>query len=60
MTDNSTHLRVCHLITDLDVGGAELMLARLVERLERGPVKNVVIALGSEGKVAERIEHSAR
>lgn len=58
MTDKGTDLRVCHLITDLDVGGAELMLARLVERLERGPVNNVVIALGSEGQVAEQIERA--
>jgi glycosyltransferase involved in cell wall biosynthesis len=44
------------LITDLEVAGAELMLARLVERLEGGPVSNVVIALRSAGEVAARIK----
>jgi glycosyltransferase involved in cell wall biosynthesis len=58
VTGKGTHLRVCHLITDLDVGGAEVMLARLVERLERGPVHNMVIALRSEGQVAARIERA--
>jgi glycosyltransferase involved in cell wall biosynthesis len=51
-------MTVVHIITDLDVGGAELMLARLIESLDRGQVNNVVITLGSAGQVAGRIQRA--
>jgi glycosyltransferase involved in cell wall biosynthesis len=48
-------LRVAHLITDLDVGGAEIMLARLVGALDPTRVESVVISLASGGPIARRI-----
>lgn len=51
-------LRVAHLITDLDVGGAEIMLARLVEALDRRRVQSVVVSLAGRGSVARRIAAS--
>lgn len=47
---------VAHLITDLDVGGAELMLARLVRGLQRRGVRNLVVSMTAPGAVAARIE----
>ena len=48
-------VRVCHLITTLDVGGAELMLARLVEGMDRDRFASSVISLVEPGPVAARI-----
>ena len=48
-------VRVCHLITSLDVGGAELMLARLVEGMDRDRFASSVISLVEPGPVAARI-----
>lgn len=49
-------MRVVHLITDLDVGGAEMMLARLVERLDPARIENAVISLSTKGRLGDRIE----
>ena len=51
----SKRIRVCHLITTLDVGGAELMLARLVERMNRNRFRCSVISLVAPGTVAGRL-----
>jgi glycosyltransferase involved in cell wall biosynthesis len=48
-------IRVVHLITDLDVGGAEVMLARLVEASDPAVLENVVVSLKSGGIIADRI-----
>ena len=48
-------MRVCHLITTLDIGGAELMLARLVERMDRRRFPTAVMSLATPGPVADRI-----
>ena len=41
-----THgLRIMHLITDLDIGGAETMLARLVATMDRQRFDNVVVSM---------------
>lgn len=45
-------LRVVHLISDLDIGGAEIALARL---LERSTLENTVISLTDIGTVGGRI-----
>jgi glycosyltransferase involved in cell wall biosynthesis len=50
-------LRVVHLITGLDVGGAEMMLARLVGGADR-TVENMVVSLTRGGSVAAQIESS--
>jgi glycosyltransferase involved in cell wall biosynthesis len=39
-------MRVTHVITDMKVGGAQIMLQRLAERLEGCGVSNIIIALG--------------
>lgn len=48
-------LRVAHVITGLEVGGAELVLARLLEALDDRSTHRVV-SLTTAGPVAERIE----
>jgi glycosyltransferase involved in cell wall biosynthesis len=52
-------ISVVHLITDLDVGGAEMMLARLLDHADRIHVRNAVICLSGLGPVAEQIARAA-
>jgi glycosyltransferase involved in cell wall biosynthesis len=54
----NVRVRVVHLITDLNVGGAEVMLVRLIERLDRNRIENVVIALDATGPLATRIRQT--
>jgi glycosyltransferase involved in cell wall biosynthesis len=49
-------LRVVHVITGLQVGGAELALQRLLEATDRSRIHPVVVSLTSGGGVAPRIE----
>ncbi|MYK87494.1 MAG: glycosyltransferase [Acidobacteria bacterium] len=48
-------MRVCHLTTTLDFGGAELMLARLGEGMDRRRFPTAVMRLAAPGPVADRI-----
>ena len=48
-------VRVCHVITNLDVGGAESMLLRLLERLDRRRWSSRVVSLVDDGRTAGRI-----
>jgi glycosyltransferase involved in cell wall biosynthesis len=48
-------VRVVHLITSLESGGAQAMLHRLVARIDRGRFASVVVTLVDGGAVAERI-----
>lgn len=48
-------LKITHVITGLEVGGAELVLLRLVERLDRAAFRPAVVTLRSEGPIADRI-----
>jgi glycosyltransferase involved in cell wall biosynthesis len=48
-------VRVTHLITSLDTGGAEMMLWKLVSGLEREGFHSNVICLGTMGEVGNRI-----
>jgi len=48
-------MRVCHVITGLRVGGAELALARHVERAHRHGIMADVVSLETPGAVAERL-----
>ena len=50
-------MRVTHVITDLGVGGAQIMLQQLVSRLQVSGVSNTVIALGG---VSPRFEAMRR
>lgn len=51
-------LDVCHVITGLETGGAETMLAKLCESLDRRRVRSSVVALRSGGPLAPRIRGS--
>lgn len=53
--DEAAAYSVLHLITSLDVGGAELTLARLVSRLRTRGVRGTVVSLTRSGPVADRI-----
>jgi glycosyltransferase involved in cell wall biosynthesis len=48
-------LRITYIITDLDVGGAEMGLFRLLASLGRDQIAAEVICLSRQGPVAERI-----
>ncbi len=47
--------RVVHIITGLAVGGAEVMLDRLLGALDRSRIQSEVICLAGEGPIAARI-----
>jgi glycosyltransferase involved in cell wall biosynthesis len=53
-----TMIRVAHVITDLEVGGAELMLARLVGGFDRDRFDTAVISLGTTGPIGKRLQQS--
>lgn len=48
-------MRVLHVITDLDVGGAEIMLQRLLEASDRDAFSHEVVSLMAPGAVGDRI-----
>jgi len=49
-------MRIIHIITDLDTGGAEMMLYKLLASLRDEPIESLVISLMGRGKITERIE----
>ena len=49
-------LKIIHLITDLFTGGAEMMLYKLVTRLDRTRFENVVISMIEDGELVKPIE----
>ena len=49
-------MKIIHIITELDVGGAELVLANLVEELSASDFKSIIVCLKKRGEVADRIE----
>ena len=51
-----TAARVTHIITDLEIGGAEIMLTNLLSAMDRELFDPDVIALGERGPLALRIE----
>ena len=54
----SKKISILHLITTLDVGGAEMMLLKLLPRMHVDRFKNYVICLAEMGAVGQRIsEH---
>ena len=48
-------IKVLHLITSLDTGGAEVMLYRLLSRIDRLKFHNSVASLTEDGPVGDRI-----
>lgn len=51
-------MKICHIITDLDVGGAELMLKRLVEFSPDERKNLTIISLMDFGKVGEILKNN--
>jgi glycosyltransferase involved in cell wall biosynthesis len=48
-------IRITHVITDLDTGGAEMMLYRLLSRLDKNKVLSNVVSLTDEGPIGPLI-----
>ena len=53
---SKTRLRVCHVINNLDVGGAEMMLYKLLSRLDRARFDGRVVSLIQPGPVGAKME----
>ncbi|HZT88892.1 MAG TPA: glycosyltransferase [Stellaceae bacterium] len=49
---------VMHIITGLDIGGAERMLAQLAVRADRGRLSQVVVSMMGEGAIGRRLAGS--
>jgi len=49
-------MKIVHIITDLDTGGAEIMLYKLLSSLRDGSVNSLVISLMGRGKITGGIE----
>ncbi|MBT7557491.1 glycosyltransferase, partial [Candidatus Woesearchaeota archaeon] len=49
-------MKITHIITDLDTGGAEVMLCKLLSSLHNDAVNSMVISLMGRGKITEQIE----
>ena len=54
----SARIKLTHVITALNVGGAEVMLCRLLEKIDRSRFDCSVICLGPRGVLSERIERA--
>lgn len=52
-----SQMRVIHVITGLGVGGAELMLLKLLSRIDRTAFETRVVSLTGRGAVGKRIEN---
>jgi len=48
-------MRVTHIITDLDTGGAEMMLSNLLAVFDRDTINSRVISLTNRGAIGDRI-----
>lgn len=48
-------MKLVHVITGLDTGGAEVALCRLLESLPADEYEHTVVALGGEGALSERV-----
>ena len=51
-------LKIVHIITGLQIGGAEMMLCRLLEAMDSTAFSCHVVCLGPRGPLAERVEKS--
>lgn len=49
-------IRICHIITGLSTGGAEMMLYKLLSGTDRTRFESSVISLIDKGTLGERIE----
>lgn len=51
-------IRIVHVISDLDAGGAEVMLTKLVGGMDRNRFSNTVVSLTDCGQLGKQIESS--
>lgn len=49
-------IKVIHLITGLSTGGAEMMLYKLISRMDRARFCNVVVSMTDKGTLGSRLE----
>ena len=49
-------MKVIHVITDLETGGAEIMLYKLLHSLRNNAIESLVISLMERGAITEQIE----
>lgn len=49
-------LKIVHLITDLDIGGAETMLLKLVSGMDNSSFNNIVVSLSNKGALGNQFE----
>ncbi|MGH8125318.1 MAG: glycosyltransferase, partial [Rhodanobacteraceae bacterium] len=54
-----THMKICHVITDLNTGGAQTALYRLVQTLGPPAYRHVVVALGAPGTMSAQLARAA-
>lgn len=52
----ATRIKTLHIINDLSIGGAEMMLYKLLSGMDKERFDAVVISLMDQGKLRERIE----
>jgi len=55
MANDIDRLKIVHLITDLDTGGAEVMLAKLLANMDSEQFANAVISLTDHGTLGEQV-----
>ena len=53
-------IKILHLITSLDTGGAEMMLTHLAPAMDRHRFENVVVSLTTAGPLAAKVVSAAR
>jgi glycosyltransferase involved in cell wall biosynthesis len=56
LSQPSRKIKIIHVITNLSVGGAEMMLYKLLSQLEDVEFKNIVISLRERGEIGKKIE----
>lgn len=49
-------LKILHLITDLETGGAEMMLLKLVQGMDKSEFQNVVVSMMDEGTLGQEFK----
>jgi len=49
-------IKIMHLITDLAIGGAEVMLYKVLSRLDRSQFQNSVVSMTDRGSLGDKIE----
>ncbi|MFC3883538.1 glycosyltransferase family 4 protein [Bacillus songklensis] len=50
-------MKILHVITCLDVGGAEMMLYKLLKHTDHTKFESFVVSLTDKGSIGEKIEH---